>query len=158
MIAPADDIDRIMAVMAAAFDPAYGEAWTRRQVEDAAVIGNCHATLIAADGTAPAPGQPAVGFALVRAGFEEDELLLLGVIPEARGRGLGGRLLTQFAAAAAARGSRRLLLEMRADNPAIRLYERAGFVVIGRRPNYYRAANGTLRDALTFCRELPWPL
>ncbi|MEO0057507.1 MAG: hypothetical protein RIT17_960, partial [Pseudomonadota bacterium] len=28
-------IDRIMAVMEAAFDPAYGEAWNRRQVADA---------------------------------------------------------------------------------------------------------------------------
>ena len=31
----AADIDRIMEVMALAFDPAFGEAWTRRQVVDA---------------------------------------------------------------------------------------------------------------------------
>ena len=33
---PADDLDRLMAVMNTAFDPTFGEAWTRRQVEDAA--------------------------------------------------------------------------------------------------------------------------
>ena len=42
MTAPLDDLDRLRAVMTAAFDPAFGEAWTRRQVEDALLIGNCH--------------------------------------------------------------------------------------------------------------------
>jgi len=35
MIQVPDDVDRIMAVMHAAFPPDFGEAWTRRQVEDA---------------------------------------------------------------------------------------------------------------------------
>ena len=38
MTEPDDDIDRLMAIMQAAFDPAYGEAWTRRQVEDALLL------------------------------------------------------------------------------------------------------------------------
>jgi ribosomal-protein-alanine N-acetyltransferase len=36
-----DHIDRLMAVMDAAFDPFFQEAWTRRQVEDALVTGMC---------------------------------------------------------------------------------------------------------------------
>ena len=57
MMPPADDIDRIMAVMVAAFDPAFGEAWNRRQVEDALLLGNCHYLLIAENGEAPAAGR-----------------------------------------------------------------------------------------------------
>ena len=40
---PPDDIDRIMAIMAAAFDPHYGEAWTRRQVEE--MVARTEATI-----------------------------------------------------------------------------------------------------------------
>ena len=50
MIAPGDDIDRLMAVMQAAFAPEYGEAWTRRQVEDALLMGNCFYGLIGEHG------------------------------------------------------------------------------------------------------------
>lgn len=39
MIAPMDDIDRIMSVMDAAFPAEFGEAWNRRQVTDALVVG-----------------------------------------------------------------------------------------------------------------------
>jgi ribosomal-protein-alanine N-acetyltransferase len=149
-----DDLDRLMAVMAAAFDPAYGEAWTRRQVEDALVIGNCHYLLIGADGEDPEPGVPAAGFSLSRAGFDEEELLLFAVDPAWRRRGLGLRLLTRFAAAARGRGARRLLLEMRRGNPAEALYLRFGFLPIGERPNYYRAQSGERIDAITFALHL----
>jgi len=150
MSAAQDDLDRIMAVMAAAFDPAYGEAWTRRQVEDALVLGNCHYGLIAASGLPPAPEEAAAGFFLSRTAFDEEELLLLGVAPESRGKGLGGRLLQDFAAGARARGAMRLLLEMRRGNPAELLYRNFGFIPIGERPNYYRMTSGERIDAITF--------
>lgn len=82
-------MDRLMAVMTGAFDPAFGEAWTRRQVEDALVIGNCHYLLVDDAGQAPAPGAAACGFSLSRTGFGEEELLLFAVDPEHRRRGLG---------------------------------------------------------------------
>ena len=150
MIAPADDIDRIMAVMTAAFDPAYGEAWNRRQLEDALLVGNCHYLLIAGDGAPPAPGQAAVGFCLAHHGDEEEELLLFAIEPAHRRRGLGHILLAAFAAGAATRGARRLLLEMRQDNPAEHLYRSFGFVPVGRRTGYYRTQAGTRLDAITF--------
>lgn len=153
MIAPGDDIDRIMAVMTAAFDPAFGEAWTRRQVEDALLVGNCHYGLIAGSGNAAEPGEPAAGFFLSRYGVEEEELLLLGVVPQAQSRGLGAALLKRYAAAAQARGARRLLLEMRRGNPAEALYLNFGFVAVGERRMYYRAPNGQRFDAVTFARD-----
>ena len=147
MIAQADDLDRIMTVMAAAFDPLFGEAWNRRQVEDALIIGNCHY------GLAGAPEECA-GFYLSRFAFDEEELLLLGVIPRQRSRGHGGHLLEQFLAKARSRGARRVLLEMRQGNPAERLYLRYGFKQIGTRPNYYHGTNGQQVAALTFAFEL----
>ncbi len=149
MTFPADDIDRIMAVMRAAFDPAFGEAWTRRQVEDALLIGTCHCGLICPDGTKANDSGSAAGFFLSRTGVDEEELLLLAVDPAFRRCGLGARLLTQFAAAARARGATRLLLEMRRGNPAEALYVRFGFIPIGERRNYYRTPDGLLIDAVT---------
>ncbi|MBN8505028.1 MAG: GNAT family N-acetyltransferase [Burkholderiales bacterium] len=59
----------------------------------------------------------------------------MGVRREWRGRGLGQRLGEAVIAAAHAQGDiTRIDLEVRADNgPAIRLYERLGFVLEGRR-------------------------
>lgn len=150
MIAPGDDIDRIMAIMELAFDPAFGEAWTRRQVEDALVVGNCHYLLAGTDGEDPPAGSPVAGFALARHGFDEEELLLFAVAPQYRRQGIGARLLDRFGRAARARGAQRLLLEMRHGNPAEGLYRTFGFMPIGRRPDYYRTADGTRTDAITF--------
>lgn len=154
MIAPDDDIDRIMAVMRAAFDPAFGEAWTRRQVEDALLIGNSHYGLIASHGSAPGLQQGAAGFFLSRHGFEEEELLLLAVEPQSRRNGLAGKLLIQLFDDARRRGARRLLLEMRRGNPAEHLYRSHGFTPIGERLNYYRLQGGGRLDAVTFCCEM----
>ena len=150
MIQPGDDLDRIMAVMSAAFDPAFGEAWNRRQLEDALLVGNCHYLLIANTGEEPAPGARAAGFCLSRHGYEEEELLLFAIDPAHRRQGLGRALLARFAASARARGAQRLLLEMRQDNPAEHLYRGFGFVPVGRRAGYYRTPGGTRLDAITF--------
>lgn len=142
-----DDLDQIMAVMELAFDPQYGEAWNRRQVEGALLLGHCHYGL-ALEGSACA------GFFLSRFGFDEEELLLLGVVPEFRRRGHGAALLEQFMDDASKRGAKRALLEMRRGNPAEILYRSHGFEQIGLRPNYYRGKDGNRSDALTFASIL----
>jgi len=149
-----DDLDRIMAVMEAGFEPTYGEAWTRRQVEDALLIGHCHYHLVDAQGDKAAPGVTAAGFFLSREGFEEEELLLIAVDPDFRCRGIGRKLLEVLATEAKTRGARRLLLEMRRGNPAESLYRSFGFQPIGERVNYYRMANGERVDAITFAHSL----
>ena len=148
-----DDLDRIMAVMEVAFDPAYGEAWTRRQVSDALVLPGTHYLLADAAGQEPAPGAAAAGFALSRGVLDEEELLLLAVRPEHRGRGLGGALLRRFISSARERGASRLFLEMRDGNPAEALYRRHGFASIGRRRDYYRRGADGPRDAITFALD-----
>lgn len=149
-----DHLDCIMEVMEQAFDPAYGEAWTRRQVEDALSFGNCHYRLIGHDGRPPSPAEPAAGFSLSRIVYDEEELLLFAIAPQWRRQGLGQQLLSAFAIDAASRGARRLLLEMRRGNPAEVLYRKFGFEPIGERPNYYRTADGSRLDALTFAKSI----
>jgi len=148
-VAP-DTLDGIMAVMEAAFDPAFGEAWTRRQVSDALTMRGTHCLLAGADGEEPSPSDAVAGFALSRGLLDEEELLLLAVSPDYRQRGVGRRLLERFIAAAHARGATRLFLEMRDGNPAESLYRTAGFVNVGRRPHYYRRGQGAPMDAITF--------
>lgn len=149
-----DHIDRLMAIMSASFDPAYGEAWSRRQVEDALLLGNCHAFLANVAAGPVGQNDPAIGFSLSRTGFEEEELLLFAVLPEYRGRGIGRSILHALAQAARSRGAARLLLEMRRGNPAERLYRAFGFTLIGERKDYYRTPFGTRIDALTFAYEI----
>ena len=70
---------------------------------------------------------PAAGFILARRAPGEEELLLIGVRPEMRGRGLGRFLIETFARRARDGGADRVFLEMRANNPAESLYRACGF-------------------------------
>src|ERR687897_597061 len=56
--------------------------------------------------------------------------LAIAVSPGHRGRGLGGRMLRELLDAARASFDA-VSLSVRADNPAVRLYERAGFRTVG---------------------------
>ena len=47
--------------------------------------------------------------------------------PDARGRGYASRILASFGRAAASRGVERAFLQVKEDNPARRLYRKAGF-------------------------------
>lgn len=151
-------LDRIMAVMEAAFEPAYGEAWNRRQVADALSLASTHALVVDADGDLIAegagPARTPAGFVLSRHVLDEEELLLIAVIPGCRRRGIGEKLIAQLFEAAQSRGIIRIYLEMRKGNPAIHLYRKLGFEPIGQRANYYRMANGERIDAITFGRSV----
>ena len=149
-----NDVDRLMDVMEASFDPHYREAWTRRQVEDSLTLPSTYMLLIGTDGSPPAEGVEAAGFVLARQAVDEIELLLIAVRPEARGKGLGRALLRQFFDSARKREAVKVFLEMRANNPAEKLYREEGFSQIGQRKDYYRTITGHALDALTFGREV----
>jgi ribosomal-protein-alanine N-acetyltransferase len=148
--APIDDIDRIMSVMERAFSPEFGEAWNRRQVTDALIVGSCRYGLIAPDGSQDLESAPdCAGFFMGRSILDEEELLLFAIAPEYRRRGLGHQLLDFFITQARANGMGRIFLEMRRDNPAGFLYAAHGFQEIGVRPAYYRTASGQRIDAIS---------
>ena len=141
----ARELDAVMAVMEASFDPAYGEAWTAPQCAGLLPMPGVWLTL-AHD------GGEVVGFALSRLVVREAELLLLAVSRRAQGRGIGRRLLESFVADSSARGAEQLHLEVRDGNPAVALYRGLEFREVGRRRNYYRGPAGNLHDALTLAR------
>lgn len=148
------ELDQLMGVMEEAFDPHWREAWTRQQVEDSLRLPSTYYLLADEHGDEPVFGKPASGFVLARRVLDEEELLLLAVKPQARGKGLGRKLLLRFLDNAEDKGVARVFLEMRCDNPAETLYRNCGFVQIGRRPNYYRTRTGSSVDALTFSKKL----
>lgn len=146
-----DQIDQIMSVMPAAFDPLWGEAWNRRQVEDALAMPNTSAFLVDDTGQVLEGGpNKAVGFLMARHAPGEAELLLIAVLPEHRGNGIGLRLIELLKNQVKNLGGERIYLEMRQNNSAEFLYRKAGFEPIGKRPQYYRLADGSRLDAITF--------
>lgn len=144
-----EGLDAAMAVMDSSFDPHWREAWTRAQVRDSLEMPSTFLLLVDREGR-PIEGEQAAGFVLSRQALDEEELLLIAVRPEERGRGLGRRLLKTYEQQARKRGVHRIFLEMRANNPAHALYRRCGFSPIGTRPRYYVAADGQPIDAITF--------
>jgi [ribosomal protein S18]-alanine N-acetyltransferase len=99
-------------------------------------------------------GESILGYAIMSLGGDEAHLLNLCLDDTARRRGLGTRMLNHLMARAMGEGVRVLYLEVRPSNTAaLQLYRRAGFVRIGVRKDYYRAAGGR-EDALVFARSL----
>lgn len=141
------DLAQVNAIMQEAFDPRYGEAWTSAQCMGMLSLPGVWLVVASLDGKD-------VGFALSRATVDEAELLLLATRPTARRRGVGGALLRAVVAEARGRGARRLHLEVRSGNDAVRLYRREGFEKVGERRDYYRGRSGQVFDAHTYARDI----
>ena len=100
-------------------------------------------------------GTGIIGFAVSRMAAEEAEILSVAVAASHRGRGLSRNLLLTHLGYLAGHGVRTVFLEVEENNqPARRLYERAGFGVAGRRERYYRQPGGEQLDALLMRRDL----
>jgi len=140
-------LDAVMLIMNEAFDPGYGEAWTEAQTLSMLALPGVWLSL------AWVEGRPA-GFALNRIVADEAELLLLAVSPQFRRLGIGMTLIERSRMISRQRNGFRLHLEVRHNNPAIELYSKAGFRLVGRRPGYYRGNDGQIHDALTLSCSL----
>jgi ribosomal-protein-alanine N-acetyltransferase len=96
-----------------------------------------------------------IGFAVSRMAADEAEILSIAVAASHRGRGLSNNLLLTHLGHLAGRGVRTVFLEVEENNqPARRLYQRAGFAVAGRRERYYRQQNGEQLNAVLMRRDL----
>jgi len=83
-------------------------------------------------------GPALAGFILSRLAAGEAEILSVAVASARRGRGLARRLLDLHLRRLAGLGAQTVFLEVDEDNePARRLYARAGFREVGRRSGYY---------------------
>ncbi|MEQ9518208.1 MAG: GNAT family N-acetyltransferase [Parvibaculum sp.] len=100
-------------------------------------------------------GDVPLGFVLARYIAGDAEILSVGVLPEARGAGLGETLLEGLHHQLQGLDAKaRILLDVAADNgPALALYAKAGYRQVGHRKAYYRRTNGVFIDSLTMVRE-----
>ena len=97
------------------------------------------------------PEEPVAAFCAFWLVVDQAHINNLAVRPELRRRGLGTQLLDALVAEAAHLGATELTLEVRRSNePALRLYERAGFERAGVRTNYY---TNPIEDGLLLVRK-----
>jgi ribosomal-protein-alanine N-acetyltransferase len=140
-------VEDIMPVMDAAFDPAFGEAWTSGQCLGMLSITGSRLLVAHLNKTI-------VGFALYRTVFEESELLLIATHPDTQRLGVGYSLTKAVIDQSSDEGGKMVFLEVRQGNPALALYLRVGFLQVGQRENYYRGKSGDYFNALTLRYEI----
>ena len=139
---------RDAAAIAALHAASFRRGWSEQEVEglltDRHVIA--HRAMI---------GSTMTGFIMSRLVEDEAEILSVAVARPRRGRGLARNLLNLHLRRLAALGARAVFLEVDEHNAAaIRLYDRAGFHEISRRPNYYPGPGGQAVAALVLRRDL----
>jgi ribosomal-protein-alanine N-acetyltransferase len=146
-VAEKADIAAVAALYAASFE----DPWPVTSIENLLMPPGCWALLAElAEGEVYHPA----GFALVRIAADEAEILSIGVAPQFRRRGVAEALLGAFLEQAAGTAAA-VYLEVGTDNPAAEaLYRKLGFVVTGRRRNYYLRADRSRADALIMKYEL----
>jgi [ribosomal protein S18]-alanine N-acetyltransferase len=138
------DAVAIAALHAAAFHRGWSEDEVERLIVDGAVM--THRAMLS--------GKLA-GFIMSRRAADEAEILSVAVSHACRGRGIGRELLQLHLRRLAGDGVRTVFLEVDETNtPAIRLYRRAGFREVGRRPNYYATPGAKPAAALVLRRDL----
>jgi [ribosomal protein S18]-alanine N-acetyltransferase len=145
--AGAEAIEPVMDIMGNAFDPGFGEAWNKAQCLGILGLPGVWLMLASHEGRV-------VGFTLARVIADEAELLLIAVSPDKHGCGIGAMLLDNIIETARLRGATRVHLEVRDGNKAVELYQRSGFLPMGRRSAYYRGKFGQSFDALTLSRPV----
>jgi ribosomal-protein-alanine N-acetyltransferase len=142
--ASARDAASIAALHAASFRRGWSEDEVDTLLGDRRVV--CHRATA---------GRQLAGFIMARAVADEAEILSVAVAGAWQGRGLARRMLDLHLRRLAGLGVRTVFLEVDAHNAAaIRLYHRAGFSEVARRPNYYQGADGTAVSALVLRRDL----
>jgi ribosomal-protein-alanine N-acetyltransferase len=142
--AGARDAGAIATLHAAAFHRGWSEDEVEALLVDRALMGH-RATMAG----------KLVGFVMSRRAADEAEILSIAVANACRGRGLARDLLQLHLRRLAGDGVRTVFLEVDETNrPALRLYRRAGFREVGRRPNYYPIPGATPAAALVLRRDL----
>jgi ribosomal-protein-alanine N-acetyltransferase len=110
---------------------------------------------VIADGLFLGPDPNPAGYVVSRVVVDEAEILTVTIAAEARRQGCARALLRHHFEGLARAGAQVVHLEVEEGNaPALALYRYLGFEETGRRPAYYRKADGTTAHALTMRRSL----
>lgn len=96
-------------------------------------------------------GDELVGYIGSQTVMDETDVMNIAVDPRYRRKGIAEGLICSLIEYLKNRGVHSLTLEVRCSNqPAISLYEKLGFAVVGRRPHYY---SNPREDALIYRKE-----
>lgn len=88
------------------------------------------------------------GYLIFRVAGLEADIHSFTIAPEHQNSGIGTEMLGDGLKQLHDRGVREVFLEVDTENlPALKLYHRAGFFVIGERPEYYRHDDGSVSHA-----------
>lgn len=146
------DLDAVLAIE----NLAYSHPWSRGNFVDAMAAGYDLSVLYGpgvgssgAEQGMRATAGAMLGYFVVMAGVEEVHLLNLTVTASAQGRGYARHLLDLVCQRAVDQARPRVWLEVRQSNARARaIYERYGFVLVGRRKAYYPLSAEHREDAL----------
>lgn len=95
------------------------------------------------------PSGELAGYFLLMLAVDEAHLLNISVRRDLHGHGVGRVQLDKIISIVKDNGMTSVLLEVRPSNTrALAVYQRYGFVEIGKRKGYYPAANNTREDAI----------
>ena len=109
----------------------FSDAWNYKAYADSFLSGTFRGVLAE-------EGEKLVGYGFVSCVYEVADLNRIAVCPDARGKGVGSRVLCALESMAREMGVERIMLEVRQSNAAaIGLYEKAGFTRISERKKYY---------------------
>ena len=127
----ADDLDCVVEIEQAA----YPFPWTRGIFADCLRAGY--------DCIALQAGPRVIAYTIQSHGAGENHLLNLCVAPDCQKKGYGNLMLNQAIRQARLQQCFSMFLEVRPSNASgIRLYKQKGFFIVGKRPGYYRSADG----------------
>ncbi len=145
--ATATDAEALAALYAEALPP----AWPAHELA-AACTDASRAVLKAAEGA------HSHGFIILQFAADEAEILAIAVAKDRRRLGYAASLLRGAIRTCQSRIISCIYLEVGESNaPARKLYEKFGFLVAGRRENYYRSSSSASETALIMRRDAKLP-
>lgn len=110
----------------------FTDAWTRKMFEDELLNPLAYYIVLVQD-------ENIVGYAGFWDIIDDAQIMNVAVDTEYRGKGYGNLLIEEFIREAKDRNLDTMSLEVRVSNePAIKLYEKYGFEIQGRRKKYYQ--------------------
>jgi ribosomal-protein-alanine N-acetyltransferase len=146
------DLAVLAALHAAIFKAPWDQPWSVQSFAEILAMPGAHGWLMI-------EGETPIGFMLARFTLDQGEILLTGIVPDARRRGCAAQLMRVLFDAAREAGVGTLFLEHAAGNVAAgALYGRFGFVPVGRRRAYYERRGGGREDAITRRCDLAGPI
>ena len=124
--------------------------WSRLSFENEL---NCYnARNYAVKSTRVKTGRPVLAYTFLRLVFDEVHILKVAVASARRGQGIASWLLNRCLTLSVEQGARSAHLEVRPSNtPAVELYQKLGFELVAKRPQYYTDSN---EDALLMIKIL----